>query len=227
MEPIKRQVLLVEDNEDLRELITRMLDSEDYDILAARDGEEALELIKSHRLDLVLLDIIMPGKSGIEVLREMRSSKDSQIKNLPVVMVTARSTVDDLEAVLSAGATSYIIKPFRSAALKAKIRDIFELPKYLSRAEKMVIDRRHGVLTRAITNLEESSKQDLHRVTHDIGGSIGFYTFEEEARLVLDFSNWLDSGNLIDPIELEGRRQSILAVLKSRLASLPQREINE
>ncbi len=227
MNPAKRQVLIVEDNQDIRELITRMLVSEDYDILTVKDGEEALELIKSHRLDLILLDIMMPGKSGMEVLAEMRSSNDSQIKNLPVVMITAKSTTDDIEAALSAGATSYIVKPFLSAALKIKIRDIFELPKYLSRAEVMVINRRHGVLSRAITNLEESPKGDLYRVTHDVGGSIGFYTFEEESRLVLDFSNWINSGSLIDPIELESRRQSILAILKLRLASLPQREIHE
>jgi signal transduction histidine kinase len=104
---------------------------------------------------------------------------------------------------------------------------ILEFPKYLSQAEKMVIDRRLGVLTRAIATLEDSSKSDLHRVTHDIGGSIGFYTFEEESRLILDFSNWLNSGIHIDRIEVENRRQSILEVLKSRLASLPEREIHE
>ncbi len=227
MNQVKKQILVVDDNQDIRELIVQMLDSEDYDILTARDGEGALEIMKSHPFDLMLLDVMMPGKSGIEVLIEMHSSKDSQIKNLPVVMITAKSTTDDIEIALSAGATSYIVKPFRSAALKQKICDILEFPKYLSRAEKMVIDRRHGVLAKAITNLEESPKGDLHRVTHDIGGSIGFYTFEEESRLVLDFSNWLASGSLIDPIELESRRQSILAILKLRLASLPQREINE
>ncbi len=104
---------------------------------------------------------------------------------------------------------------------------ILEFPKYLSQAEKMVIDRRHVVLTRAITELEESSKQDLRDVTHSLSGLIGFYTFEEEARLIRDFSNWLNSGSLIDSIEADGRRQSILEILKLRLASLPQMEIHE
>jgi signal transduction histidine kinase len=104
---------------------------------------------------------------------------------------------------------------------------ILEFPKYLSQAEKMVLDRRFGVLTRAIVALEESSKGDLHRVTHDIGGSIGFYTFEEESKLILDFSNWLNSGNRIYPIEVESRLQAILGILKSRLDSLLEREIHE
>ncbi len=104
---------------------------------------------------------------------------------------------------------------------------ILELPKYLSPAEELVLNRRHAVLVRAITNLEESSKLDLYQVTHSLSGLVGFYTFEEESRLIRDFSNWLNSEGVIDPIEIESRRQSILEILKLRLASLPPREINE
>jgi signal transduction histidine kinase len=104
---------------------------------------------------------------------------------------------------------------------------ILEFPLYLSQAEKLVMDRRYGVLTRAIATLEISPKQDLYHVTHDIGGSIGFYTFEEESRQILDFSRWLNSGIILNPIEVESRRQSVLAILKSRLASLLEREISE
>ncbi len=104
---------------------------------------------------------------------------------------------------------------------------ILELPKYLSPAEELVLNRRHAVLVRAITNLEESSKQDLRQVTHSLSGLIGFYTFEKESQLIRDFTNWLNSGALLDPIEVESRRQTILATLKLRLASLPQRDANE
>lgn len=104
---------------------------------------------------------------------------------------------------------------------------ILEFPVYLSQAEKLVMDRRYGVLARAITALEMSSKQDLYHVTHDIGGSIGFYTFEEESRHILDFSRWLNSGIVLIPNEVESRRQSILAILKFRLASLLEREVDE
>lgn len=126
METKKKQILVVEDSQDLRELIIRMLVLENYDILIAKDGEEALEIIKLHKLDLMLLDIMMPGKSGLEVLEEIRASKDSKIKELPIVMVTARSSIDDVDAALFAGATSYIVKPFRAAALKSKIQGIFD-----------------------------------------------------------------------------------------------------
>ncbi len=123
---VQKQILVVEDNQDLRELITEMLVFEDYDILTAKDGEEALELISLHRFDLILLDVMLPGISGMEVLTKIRSAKDSQIKNLPVVMVTAKSLIDDIDAALLAGATSYLVKPFRAAALKTKIQNIFE-----------------------------------------------------------------------------------------------------
>ncbi len=123
---VKRQILAVEDNQDLRELIIQMLVFEDYDILTAKDGEEALELISLHRFDLILLDIMLPGISGMEVLTKIRSAKDSQVKNLPVVMVTAKSLIDDIDAALLAGATSYLVKPFRAEALKIKIQNIFE-----------------------------------------------------------------------------------------------------
>lgn len=129
MNQVKKQILVVDDNQDIRALLFRMLDSEGYDVLTAINGEEALDIVKSHRLDLVLLDEMMPGKSGIDVLTEIRSSKDSQIKNLAVVMITAKSLIDDIDAALSAGATSYIVKPFRSETIKQKIQNIFDVQK--------------------------------------------------------------------------------------------------
>ncbi len=123
---VRKQILVVEDNQDIRELVIQMLVFEDYDILTVKDGEEALELISLHRFDLILLDIMLPGISGMEVLIKIRSAKDSQVKNLPVVMVTAKSLIDDIDAALLAGATSYLVKPFRAAALKTKIQNILE-----------------------------------------------------------------------------------------------------
>jgi DNA-binding response OmpR family regulator len=127
MNQVKKKILVVDDNRDIRGLLFKMLDSEGYDVLFAIDGEEALEIVKSHRFDLVLLDEMMPGKSGTEVLKEIRSSKYSHIKNLAIVMITEKSLIDDIDAALSAGATSYIVKPFRAEAIKQKIRNIFEV----------------------------------------------------------------------------------------------------
>lgn len=121
MKVVQKQILVVDDNQDIRALIIRMLEDEDYNIVTAKDGKEALDTIQSQHIDLILLDVMMPGKSGIEVLAEIRSLKDSRIKNLPIVMITAKSLIDDIDAALTAGATSYIVKPFRSEALKQRI----------------------------------------------------------------------------------------------------------
>ncbi len=95
------------------------------------------------------------------------------------------------------------------------------LPKHLSPVDEMVHQRRHAVLVRAISELEESSQQDLPQLAHTMGGLIGFYTFEDESKVILGFSNWLDSTDFIDPIEMEVRREAMLTILKYRLASLP------
>ena len=126
MNLVQKQILVVDDNQDIRALIIRMLDGEDYNVLTARDGNEALEIIELNHFDLILLDVMMPGKSGIEVLTEIRASKNSQVRNLAVVMITAKSLIDDIDTALSAGATSYIVKPFRSEAIKQKIQNILE-----------------------------------------------------------------------------------------------------
>jgi len=126
MDPVRKQVLVVEDIQDLREFIIQTLVSEDYDVFTANDGNEAMEFIELNRLDLVLLDIHMPNKSGMEVLSEIRSHKDSRIRDLLVVMLTANSMIDDIDAALLAGANSYMVKPFRPAALRTKIKNIFD-----------------------------------------------------------------------------------------------------
>jgi chemotaxis protein histidine kinase CheA len=95
-----------------------------------------------------------------------------------------------------------------------------ELPKRLSPAEEKVQDRRYAVLVRAITNLEKAAKRDLYEVTRSLGGSVRFHSFEREAKLIRDFSDWLNSGEIIDPVEVDIRRDSIVAILKLRLESI-------
>ncbi len=123
---VKKRILVVEDNQDLRELITQMLISQDYDVLGAKSGEEALDLIRLQRFDLILLDQMLPGMSGMGILKHLRSAKDCQLKNLPVVMVSAKALIDDIDAALLAGASAYLVKPFRSESLKATINEVFE-----------------------------------------------------------------------------------------------------
>ena len=120
---MKNQLILcVDDNRDIRDLITLILEEEGYSVLASSDGDSALTLIKERKPDLVLLDVMMPGISGLDVLRTLRALSDSSINQIPVIVITAKSQSSDIDEALTAGATSYIVKPFRPEALIEKVQ---------------------------------------------------------------------------------------------------------
>ncbi len=126
MENAFKSILVVDDNEDIRGLLSLVLQKEGYEVLLAADGTEALAKIAEHTPDLVLLDVMMPGLSGLEVLSSIRENKKKEINEMPVVMITAKSTIDDIDAAIELGASSYIVKPFRPANLAEKVQAIFD-----------------------------------------------------------------------------------------------------
>ena len=111
------RVLLVEDEEKLARMVEMELKYEGYEVEKAFDGRKGLELAQSGAFDLILLDIMLPQLSGMEVLRRLR--RDSQV---PVIMLTARDSVVDKVAGLDSGADDYITKPFAIEELLARIR---------------------------------------------------------------------------------------------------------
>lgn len=113
------KVLLVEDEEKLARVVELELKYEGYEVEKAFDGRTGLERALSGEFDLVLLDIMLPALSGMEVLRRLR--KESQ---MPVIMLTARDTVVDKVAGLDSGADDYITKPFEIEELLARIRAV-------------------------------------------------------------------------------------------------------
>ena len=115
-------ILVVDDNQDIRDLISLILEEEGYSVISAEEGTSALALINEKEPTLVLLDVMMPGISGLEVLRQLRASKRSQVSQTPVIMITAKSQSTDIDEALEAGATSYIVKPFRADALLEKVQ---------------------------------------------------------------------------------------------------------
>ena len=121
-------LLVIEDERALCETIVRSLRRAAYSVDYCCDGEEALELLEIERYDLVLLDLNLPGKDGMTVLRTLRQ-KDRETK---VLILSARSEVEDKVEGLDAGANDYLAKPFHLAELEARIRSLTEC--------------RHGVL---------------------------------------------------------------------------------
>ena len=119
---MKKVILTVDDEEHILELIGYNLEINGYDVLKADSGEAALKLLQSEHVDLVLLDRMLPGIDGIEVLKEIRTDKN--LKNLPVILLTA--TTEDFDKVvgLEIGADDYIGKPFGIHELIARIKAV-------------------------------------------------------------------------------------------------------
>ncbi len=114
------RLLVVEDQKDLNEIIVRKLKSEHYSVDACYTGDDALDFIRCAEYDGIILDIMLPGITGIGVLREMRASGN----NTPVLLLTAMGTVEDRVAGLDAGADDYLVKPFDFSELMARVRAI-------------------------------------------------------------------------------------------------------
>jgi two-component system KDP operon response regulator KdpE len=110
-------VLIVDDEPQIRRVLRTTLTSQGYAVLEARTGDEALEALRGEHVDLVLLDLNMPGRSGLETCREIRASGD-----VPIIMLTVRNSERDKVQALDAGADDYVVKPFGSEELMARIR---------------------------------------------------------------------------------------------------------
>jgi DNA-binding response OmpR family regulator len=117
-----RRVLIVDDEPSMRLLCSINLEMAGFDVTEAADGAQGLERAQNDAFDLVLLDVMMPGIGGHEVLR--RLSEDDRTRALPVVFLTARTDRDDLRAGYELGAVDYVTKPFDPIALAARVEEI-------------------------------------------------------------------------------------------------------
>ena len=112
------KLLLVEDNIQLNKALTTLLKRNSYLVDSAFDGEEALEYIKNYQYDVIILDIMLPHIDGLEILRRCRKAN----LQTPIILLTAKSTIEDKITGLDLGADDYLAKPFNSEELLARIR---------------------------------------------------------------------------------------------------------
>jgi two-component system phosphate regulon response regulator PhoB len=115
-------VLLAEDDADIRLLVTFKLEQAGHEVRGFEDGALALADARKHPPDLAVLDILMPGMTGLEVCRELR--KDPATADVPVIILTARAQQADITAGLAAGANDYIVKPFSPRDLALRIKTL-------------------------------------------------------------------------------------------------------
>ena len=112
------KILLAEDTRDMNHVLTAALTHEGYDVDSAFDGEEALDFVRTNGYDAMVLDIMMPKKDGLQVLKELREENIVT----PVLLLTAKAEVDDRVNGLDAGADDYLTKPFAMKELLARVR---------------------------------------------------------------------------------------------------------
>ncbi len=167
---IERPRILAVDDEDRNlRLIEAMLLPLGYEVLLARNGEDALRLASEFPPDVILLDIMMPGINGFEVARRLRRAEDTRI--IPIIMVTALKEVEDRVKALEAGADDFLTKPVEKLELKARVASSVKVKAYndhLRRYQKELeeeIARRTRELERAYGRVREASLDTIHRLS--------------------------------------------------------------
>jgi two-component system, OmpR family, response regulator MprA len=118
---MKGKILIVEDDEEIVKILERWLNLEGYQVLSAADGIQGVQIAAEQEFDLVILDLMLPGKDGLDVCREIRRGGGMQ-SDIPILMLTARDRVPDRVSGLDSGADDYLTKPFDPNELMARIR---------------------------------------------------------------------------------------------------------
>uniref|UniRef100_A0A7C6A8N7 Response regulator n=1 Tax=candidate division WOR-3 bacterium TaxID=2052148 RepID=A0A7C6A8N7_UNCW3 len=122
----KKRILLVDDEPEMLEVNSVLLQSYGYEILQAKDGLAALEMINHNPPDLILLDLMIPGIDGIQLCALLKHNKN--LKKIPILVLSARFSEDDKKTAKTAGADGYITKPFEPQTLLAKIEELLASP---------------------------------------------------------------------------------------------------
>lgn len=122
----KVNVLVVEDETDIQQLVSYNLIRAGYNVTCADSGEEALERLQVEEIHCILLDLMLPGKSGLEVCSAIRQHEQKSYHNIPIIMLTAKGEEEDVVAGLECGADDYITKPFSPKILIARINAVIK-----------------------------------------------------------------------------------------------------
>lgn len=158
-------LLVVDDDEANRDMLSRRLERKGFAVAVAMDGSRAIELVREHSFDLVLLDVLMPGISGLEVLRELRQAHPAT--ELPIIMATALTDSSDVVEALRLGANDYVSKPLDFPVVLARIQAQLSLKRAVEEAIRLErsLEQRNSDLTEANNRLAEVNRRmrrDLH-----------------------------------------------------------------
>jgi len=169
------RVLVVDDLAEIRDLLQVYLEDEGYDVLTAKDGQEALTTVAAHPPDLILLDVMMPGTDGYEVCRRLKS--DEKTAFIPIVMLTALQELEHRLQGIEVGADEYLTKPFRRMELLTRVRSLLrvkalhdQVAAYNRLLEQKVAERT-AALEQALNDLREMDRlksEFLSNISHEL-----------------------------------------------------------
>ncbi|MEB3886984.1 adenylate/guanylate cyclase domain-containing protein [Lyngbya sp. CCY1209] len=192
------RVLIVDDNEVNRDLLVRRLKRQGYDVLVASNGFEALELMRSTPLDLVLLDIMMPQMNGYQVLETLKA--DPALRYIPVIMISAVNDIESIVRCIELGAEDYLSKPFNPVLLRARINACLE--------KKRLRDQEQAYLKKLAAEQEKSEQLLLNILPAPIaarlkqGESTIADSFADVTVLFADIVNFTKLSANLSPSEL-------------------------
>jgi two-component system cell cycle response regulator DivK len=118
---MSKHILVIEDQEDNRQILRDLLTSADFEVIEAEDGETGLAAAEAHRPDLILVDIQLPGLDGYEATRRLKA--DAVLHDIPIIVVTSYALAGDDDKARAAGCDAYISKPYSPRQLLAKVRE--------------------------------------------------------------------------------------------------------
>ncbi|MBP0726842.1 response regulator transcription factor [Bacillus sp. RG28] len=130
---MKKRILIIEDEIKIARVLKLEIEYEGYEVLVEHDGREGLEVALNNNIDLVLLDVMLPGLSGLEVLRRIRKANS----HLPIILLTARGSTFDKITGLDYGANDYITKPFEIEEVLARVRSSLRFSSLLQQSKQM------------------------------------------------------------------------------------------
>jgi len=118
----KGPICIIEDEEDIRNILTLQLNREGYETMSAETGEEGIRIVREQKPQLILLDLMLPGVDGLDVCRTLRADKET--KEIPIIMITARGEESDIITGLEMGADDYVTKPFSPRILLSRMKTV-------------------------------------------------------------------------------------------------------
>ena len=159
----ENRILVVDDNETNRDLLSRQIEAQGYQVALAANGQQAIQMIETGQYDLILLDILMPQMNGYEVLKWLRNSP---WRHIPVITISALDEIDSVVKCIEMGAEDYLSKPFNSVLLRARIGACLE-KKRLRDQESLYLDRL-ALANQEITSLNERLQAENVRLNAEL-----------------------------------------------------------